>query len=201
MTLVNVKYKHHFSFTVSLLGDISSPVPIVPHWSSALAVLYWQFCTGSPVLVDLSCMPSSACHGSSVLHDIISLSLSACPILVVLFWLYFFGCVVLVVLSRWSGPGWSGPAVRSWLSCTGCRALTVLSSQFCLTVLCWQSKSFCPVLLALFQLSRLGCPVLAVLYWLFFMSVLPGWFILPVLCWQTCSRVPVLAAIGGRPTR
>jgi hypothetical protein len=138
------------------IEDTGSSILTVLHWRPVLTVQSLRSCSGSPVLEVLSWRScpgrpvwhaSSACPGSLVLHAIFNLSQSAVPILAVLV------LVFLALLSLLSCPGCPVPANLSWLFCTGRPALSVfcLFSSTVLTMLCWQSFSACPVLLALFR--------------------------------------------------
>jgi hypothetical protein len=93
----------------------------------------------------------------------------------------------------------------AWLSYRGSPLLQPCHSSAVpaalLAVLSLQSYAGRLVLTHPFWLSRSGCPVLAVLFWLSFSGINSfllclGYLILAVLCWQHCPGNPVLAVIA-----
>jgi hypothetical protein len=120
--------------------------------------------------------------------------------------------LVLAIQSWPSCPGCPVTAVLPWLACSSSPVLTVLNWQFwsaccVLHAILWLYRSFCPVLFVQFWLSCpgscpgcslpaglsqpfcSGCPVPAVLPWIYYAC--PGCILLTVLL----SR-PVLAALS-----
>jgi hypothetical protein len=112
--------------------------------------------SGNPVLAILSWMSHP---GYLVLFFLFSLSQSACPLLVVLFWLSF-----QAIFDRLFCLGFHALAVLSWLSSPGCPLLAVLSWQPVLAVVSWQScfdsqqaRTITKFLFARLEKSKLYC--------------------------------------------
>ncbi len=114
---------------------------------SVLPVLFCLSCSSSPVLPVLFFVSYSACLSCSVypvLPVLICLSCSACPVSPVLFCLPVLFC----------------------MSCSACH----VSACPVLIVLSWLSCPGFPVMVVLVCQSRSGYPILAVMFWLAFLS-------------------------------
>jgi hypothetical protein len=181
--------------------------------SPVLAVLCWQSCSGSPVLLVLSLY--------LVLPVPFKLYCSSCltglPFLAVFSFLVlpklsFLCSPVLAALSWQPYPGSPILAAQSWQFCPGsCPRSPVMEVSFCLShsgcpVLFWLSKPvraipFCCVLsclfcsVCLFCLSCSSSPVLPVLFCLHVLLIQ----LLPVLFCLSCSACPVQPVLLSYP--